>query len=310
MDSLSNERSASGDGSQPTERVAVQDGIQVVEPPAMAADSAPEGAGIVDEAAPVQSGDDRPAIEEEATAFDSSAEDEIIRNWPVLDKPSGDVFHHVRRWPLLAVAAIFVAAGGSYAMHLGPRRGGVTRSSRSAPPQAIAAAANTSPAMAVGEQVAAQPVAGVPPPAAPVVAQEEVAAPAPAETIEQAPGTATPGTEGPGERCRKANAGGKGKPMVVQAACRPAIEAEPEAADIMAMLARAEIDLGHAAEARSWARKALQLKHDLADAYVFLGGAEQEMGRPAEAKAAYKKYLELAPTGRHAPELRAVLDNL
>jgi hypothetical protein len=34
------------------------------------------------------------------------------------------------------------------------------------------------------------------------------------------------------------------------------------------------------------------------------------MGRPAEAKAAYKKYLELAPTGRHAPELRAVLDNL
>jgi len=34
------------------------------------------------------------------------------------------------------------------------------------------------------------------------------------------------------------------------------------------------------------------------------------MGRSAEAKAAYKKYLELAPTGRHARELRAIVDRL
>jgi tetratricopeptide (TPR) repeat protein len=78
----------------------------------------------------------------------------------------------------------------------------------------------------------------------------------------------------------------------------------------MVMLARAEIDLGRAAEAQNWAKKALRIKRDLPDAYVFLGGAEQEMGRPAEAKAAYRKYLELAPTGRHARELRAVLNSL
>ena len=49
---------------------------------------------------------------------------------------------------------------------------------------------------------------------------------------------------------------------------------------------------------------------DLADAYVYLGGAEQELGNTSEAQAAYKKYLELAPKGRHARELRAVLDGL
>jgi Tfp pilus assembly protein PilF len=98
--------------------------------------------------------------------------------------------------------------------------------------------------------------------------------------------------------------------VVVLAACRPAIEAEPEAADIMVILARAELDREHVAEARSWAKKALAVNPDLADAYLMLGGAEQEANNPAEAKAAYKKYLELAPTGRHARDLRAILDNL
>jgi CheY-like chemotaxis protein len=119
-----------------------------------------------------------------------------------------------------------------------------------------------------------------------------------------------PGTPGPGERCRKADAGGKGRPTAVLAACRPAIEAEPEAADIMVILARAELERGRAVEARSWAKKALAAKPDLADAYVFLGGAEQEVGNPDAAKAAYKKYLDLAPSGRHARELRAVLDSM
>jgi Tfp pilus assembly protein PilF len=98
--------------------------------------------------------------------------------------------------------------------------------------------------------------------------------------------------------------------MVIVAACRPAIEAQPEAADIMVILARAELDRGRAGEAWTWAKKALSVNPDLADAYLMLGGAEQEAEHPAEAKAAYKKYLELAPTGRHARDLRAILDNL
>jgi Tfp pilus assembly protein PilF len=78
----------------------------------------------------------------------------------------------------------------------------------------------------------------------------------------------------------------------------------------MVILARAELERGRAVEARSWAKKALAAKPDLADAYVFLGGAEQEVGNPDAAKAAYKKYLDLAPSGRHARELRAVLDSM
>jgi Tfp pilus assembly protein PilF len=71
-----------------------------------------------------------------------------------------------------------------------------------------------------------------------------------------------------------------------------------------------ELDRGHAAESRSWAKKAIAVNPNLADAYVFLGGAEQEVGTPEAAKAAYKKYLELAPNGRHARELRTVLSSM
>jgi tetratricopeptide (TPR) repeat protein len=216
-------------------------------------------------------------------------------------------------------------------------------SSRSAPAVVIASTAKVPPAsegsQAVALQVGIQSVeqmAGLQPT---TVREEQVAAPADAEakpekTAEQEPGSqaqpglgetpsqatdsdkAEPPTAVPaeaeelGERCRKADARGKGRPAAVLAACRPAIDAEPEAADIMVILARVQLDLGRPGEARSWAKKALQGKRDLPDAYVFLGGAEQEMGRPAEAKAAYKKYLELAPTGSHARDLRAVLDRL
>jgi tetratricopeptide (TPR) repeat protein len=109
-------------------------------------------------------------------------------------------------------------------------------------------------------------------------------------------------------RCR--NAASTHKPALIVAACEPAIEAEPTATEILVLVARAELDRGKALEARSWAKKAVAVSPNLADAYVILGGAEQELGNPAEAKTAYAKYLELAPKGRYAPDLRAVLDSL
>jgi tetratricopeptide (TPR) repeat protein len=310
MDLLSNERLPSQEGS--------------VEPPdggstelsASAAGSATQGADICAEA-PGQA-DDRTETEEDTTECNSAAEEQLIKNWPVLDGRDGGTTRHPRRWPLLAVALIFVAAGGSYAMHIGPRSRRLA-SSRSVA-QAAKAPASRVPAMmaegqGIGVQAAAPAVdhpAEVQPGAVPVSTQasDEASAQVEAETAEQAPGAATAGTEALAERCREANAGGRGRPSAVLAACRPAIEAEPQAADILAMLARAEIDLGRAAEARNWARRALRVDRNLADAYVFLGGAEQAMGRHVEAKAAYKKYLELAPTGRHAGELRAILGDL
>ncbi|HEX7501635.1 MAG TPA: tetratricopeptide repeat protein, partial [Polyangia bacterium] len=111
-------------------------------------------------------------------------------------------------------------------------------------------------------------------------------------------------------RCLEVNAEGKGKAKAVSAACRPALGAEPKDAELMVILARAEIDRGHLVEARSLAKKALATDPQRLDAYVFLGTAEQEAGRLDEARAAYKKYLELAPDGPFARELRAILNNL
>jgi predicted TPR repeat methyltransferase len=48
---------------------------------------------------------------------------------------------------------------------------------------------------------------------------------------------------------------------------------------------------------------------NLADAYVFIGTAEQAAGHAQAAKIAYLKYLELAPTGRYAQDLKAIVGN-
>ena len=257
-----------------------------------------------------------------------------------LDKLDSDLLPHERRWPLFAVAVALLVAAGLFALRTS-RTG--SRAAPGSPPASTPTASLSLPVEAgVANRGSAQSVdqgPGSPPTAAPVAAAKPIAATAdaqaaPASAAGPEPGSqprvasggtpnpaadggqsrpATPGalgTPGPGERCRKADAGGKGRPTAVLAACRPAIEAEPEAADIMVILARAELERGRAVEARSWAKKALAAKPDLADAYVFLGGAEQEVGNPDAAKAAYKKYLDLAPSGRHARELRAVLDSM
>jgi Flp pilus assembly protein TadD len=106
------------------------------------------------------------------------------------------------------------------------------------------------------------------------------------------------------------DAEGKGKARAVTAACRPALAADPKDSEVMVILARAEIDRGRLVEARSLAKKALAADPGRIDAYVYLGTAEQEAGRVEEARAAYKKYLELAPDGRFAREMRAILNNL
>jgi CheY-like chemotaxis protein len=121
---------------------------------------------------------------------------------------------------------------------------------------------------------------------------------------------ATPPAVDVRQQCLDVNAEGRGKARSVLAACRPALQAAPKDAEVMVILARAEIDRGRLVEARSLARKALVADPQRFDAYVYLGTAEQEAGRIEEARAAYKKYLELAPDGPYAHELRAILSNL
>jgi CheY-like chemotaxis protein len=112
------------------------------------------------------------------------------------------------------------------------------------------------------------------------------------------------------DKCLEVDADGKGKAKAVAAACRSALDANPNGAQIMVILARAELDRGHLLEARTLAKKAIATDPQRFDAYVLLGNAEQEAGKIDEARVAYKKYLDLAPTGPYARELRAILNNL
>jgi Flp pilus assembly protein TadD len=110
------------------------------------------------------------------------------------------------------------------------------------------------------------------------------------------------------EACRKSFDRHRAKDVL--ATCPKAIDETPQSAELAVMLAKTEFEHGRARQALDWAKKAVALDADHADAYVYLGGAEQASGRAAAAKAAYKRYLQLAPQGRYAADLRAVLTSM
>jgi CheY-like chemotaxis protein len=289
------------------------------ERPPLASEFGHADARTPDEAPQTQQADQRSATAERTLVIN---EDQRSKARATLDKLDSDVLPHERRWPLFVVILALLVGAGLLAIRIGPTGSRSNQSPRSGSLPDTAPLANASPAIEAGQGITNQGVAqsvdhvpGAQPTSAaelkpgsqPVVASGEKVNQGADGGQDRQP---TPGTAGLGEHCRKVDAGGRGRPTAILAACRPAIEAEPGAADIMVILARVELDRERAAEARSWAKKALGVNPNLADAYVFLGGAEQEIGNPDAAKAAYKKYLELAPTGRHARELRAVLDSL
>ena len=90
--------------------------------------------------------------------------------------------------------------------------------------------------------------------------------------------------------------------------CTQAVAAAPDQADVIAMLAHAELDRGNYRRARSWARKAISVDPALAEAYAFLGFVEEELGRGEHALKAYISYLRLAPFGRFAQDIRLIVN--
>jgi tetratricopeptide (TPR) repeat protein len=169
-----------------------------------------------------------------------------------------------------------------------------------------AAAAPTTPLPAAPAPAAALPTAAAPAAALPA-AVAPAAAPAPAGAIAALGGARpAPSPESQALRgtCEKALGGGKFKD--VQTACSAAFDAD-HSAELASQVAQSALESGKKAEASAWAKKAIAANPDFADAYVFLGGAEQELGRKAEARAAYEKYLQLAPTGKFAEDIRAVV---
>ena len=109
-------------------------------------------------------------------------------------------------------------------------------------------------------------------------------------------------------RCQLAIRGKRSKDIL--AVCPAAVSDDPIAADIAVALARIEFDRGRSAQASAWSKKAIAANPETADAYVFLGGAEQSAGHGKAAKQAYQQYLRLAPAGRYAADLRAIVNSL
>jgi Tfp pilus assembly protein PilF len=122
-----------------------------------------------------------------------------------------------------------------------------------------------------------------------------------------------PATDAPDAQARCTKAMQSKRPKDVLAACPDAWAADPAAptaVDIAVALAKIEFDRGRVVQASMWSKKALAADPNAADAYVFLGGAEQTAGHGKAAKEAYKHYLQLAPTGRYASDLRAIVGAL
>lgn len=200
--------------------------------------------------------------------------------------------------PEQAVAAAPIPA-------VAPGPGGQPQAAPSVPVAAAPAAAAAPVAPPSAPAPAPAPAAA----AAPAVAAAPVApAPVPAKSADVAPSPAVGDAAAARARCKEISAGRRQKELL--SVCGAAFAADPSAADVAVILAKAEFDKGHAAEALAWSQKALAADPNAADAYVFIGGVEQSAGHKKAAKEAYKRYLQLAPGGRYAGDLRAIVGTL
>jgi len=133
--------------------------------------------------------------------------------------------------------------------------------------------------------------------------------PAPTEpAVAQAAPAAQVVPDNPQARCQDAIRSKRSKDIL--AVCPAAVSNDASAADIAVALARIEFDRGRSTQASAWSKKAIAANPEAADAYVFLGGAEQNAGHGKAAKQAYQHYLHLAPAGRYAADLRAIVNSL
>ena len=174
--------------------------------------------------------------------------------------------------------------------------------------EAVPAPGPAAPAVAAAVPAAADkalPAVAAPAPAKPEVVPEDV--PAVAIDKPSAPAVAA-GASDAQSRCKKAISDKRNKEVL--AVCPDAFAADSSAADIAVALAKIEFDRGKSALAATWGQKAIAADPNAADAYVFIGGAEQSAGHRKAAKEAYKHYLQLAPGGRYAADLRAIVSSL
>jgi hypothetical protein len=109
-------------------------------------------------------------------------------------------------------------------------------------------------------------------------------------------------------RCRDATT--RGRWGTARTACNAAQQARPDSPDVLTRLAEIALNRGQGRAAMRLASAALAADPAFADAYVIVGSVEQGANRNQEARAAYNRYLKLAPSGRFASDLRAILATL
>jgi len=207
------------------------------------------------------------------------------------------------------------------AIKLAPVAATVSQPSAAPPPtESAKVAATESPPSALPVPTAAAPAALPTEEAVPAVAAQPSAAPAAAVAEEEpkadsvtaaaaAPqAAAPPPTSDARERCKQSIREKRNKDIV--AFCPAAFAEDAGDADVAVALAKVELDRGRFSQAYAWSKKAIAINPDSADAYVFAGGAEQSKGHGKAAKEAYLHYLRLAPSGRYAAELRAIVGSL
>ncbi|HVR64097.1 MAG TPA: hypothetical protein VMU50_19495 [Polyangia bacterium] len=139
--------------------------------------------------------------------------------------------------------------------------------------------------------------APAPPSPAPVIAAPALAADPPAEDFETLL-----------KRCREAIA--RERWVAARAACGVAQQQRPDSPDVLTRLAEIALNRGQGRAALRFANAALTSDPAFADAYVIVGSVQQNENRTVEARAAYSQYLKLAPSGRYASDLRAILATL
>jgi hypothetical protein len=148
--------------------------------------------------------------------------------------------------------------------------------------------------------------AAVAAPTAPVAAPPlEQPAPAEAAAPAEQPAASAIGNLGRTELCDAAFE--QRHWLAIKATCAAAFEAKPQDSALAMRVAQAEHRRGHIAQAGDWARKALALDANIPEAQVIVARAEVQAHHGAEAADAYRSYLKLAPRGWHAREARRAL---
>jgi hypothetical protein len=198
------------------------------------------------------------------------------------------------RWARLISAGALVTVGVTAwaAAHRPPRARAITTGSR------VAAAAPPPVAMTQ----AAPSIA--PPPRKSTPADR----PAPSEAVAptERSGVAIPGDSG-GQVALCDAAFEQRSWKAVASTCATAFEARPRESALAMRVAQAQHRRGHLATAADWARRALALDAGIPEAFVIIARAEVDAGHARPAADAYRRYLTLAPRGRHAAEARRAL---